>query len=91
MATTRNSASVMYEAVLVKGCIVSVRIDGRDQPLVGEVVRTLCPISRTCALWPFGWSDVIVVPLSQLRSAVIADLTREELREIRTRQKGGQP
>ena len=91
MARTRNSASVMYAAVLVRGCIVAVRLDGRDDVLVGEVVRSLDPISRTCALWPIGWTDPLVVPLSQLRSAVIADLTREELREIRTRQKGGRP
>lgn len=89
-ATQRNSASVMLDGVLVKGCTVAVRLIGRDEPLIGQVTRSMCPIARTCALWPYGWDDAVVLAIREIETAVIADMTREELRAVRAKQRGGQ-
>jgi hypothetical protein len=88
MKPARAPASLPFDGVLVKGCVVSVRLVGREEPLVGQVVRALDPISRTAAIWPFGWDDPIVVPVAEVQSVVVPELSRKELAAIRARQRG---
>lgn len=76
-------------AVVVKGCVVSVRLFGRADAIVGQVVRSLDASTRTFAMWPIGWEDVVCIELRQVEAATIADLTREQLRAVRARQRGG--